>query len=270
MSRSSIRITLFALVAILLFALPGSAMARKHQRHAKPRHARVADRNHDGLPDTWEKANHLSLKVNQAPRDPDQDGLSNAAEFVAATDPKKADSNGDGVPDGQQNAGTVVTFTNGVLTIAGFGGATVSGTVDATTQIECRNTAQTESDDDATATPPHLAVTASGGHSGDGESGDDSTSNPPTLMNPGTTPTTPPTQGSGDHHGGGDDNGSDDNQGDGHGQVAGCDATALVAGAVVHEADLSVTSTGNVWHEIKIVLNPPTTPVTTTAVTARN
>jgi len=76
-----------------------------------------------------------------------------------------------------------------------------------------------------------------------------------------TTPPTPgPGQGMGDHHGGGEDNGSGDNGGDGHGQAAGCDATALVAGAVVHEADLKLTSTGNVWSEIKIVVNPPTTP----------
>ncbi len=268
MSRSSIRITLFALVAILLLALPGSALARKHQRHAKPRHARIADRNHDGLPDKWEKANHLSLKVNQAPRDPDKDGLSNSAEFVAGTDPKKADSNGNGIPDGQENAGKVVSFDKGVLTIAGFDGTTVSGTVDATTELRCRTLGQTRSDDDqneadgqnqgdddATATPPHPAVIASAADSG--QSGDDDVAaNPPTLMNPGATPpagTTP--QGTGDHHG-------DDNEGDGHGSMPGCDpATVLVKDAVVHEATLKMTATGNVWAEIKLVLNPPAAPV---------
>ncbi|HVP03896.1 MAG TPA: hypothetical protein VMT10_15110 [Solirubrobacteraceae bacterium] len=236
MPRSTIRISLFALVAILLLALPGSAFARRHQRHAKTHHARVADRNRDGLPDAWEKANHLSLAVNQGPRDPDHDGLTNAAEFVAGTNPHKADSNGDGTPDGEQNAGTVASFTSGVLTINGFGGSTISGTVDQTTRIICRTLGQTrgddqsEADDDAGSTPPHPAVIGSAASAGS-EAGDD-------------------------------DGPGDDDRGDGHGQMAGCDATALVQGAVVHEADLSVTATGNVWREIKLVLNPPTAPTT--------
>lgn len=57
------------------------------------------DRNRDRLPDRWEKAHHLSLKLNQAARDQDRDGLKNLAEFLAGTDPRDRDSDDDGIRD---------------------------------------------------------------------------------------------------------------------------------------------------------------------------
>ena len=62
--------------------------------------ARTGDRNHDRIPDRWEKRHHLSLHVNQARRDQDRDGLNNRDEFKAGTDPRDRDSDDDGVKDG--------------------------------------------------------------------------------------------------------------------------------------------------------------------------
>lgn len=68
-----------ALGAIALLALPGLAAAK--------------DRNHDRIPDRWEKRHKLSLKVDQARKDQDRDHLRNLAEFKAGattrTSPKR-------------------------------------------------------------------------------------------------------------------------------------------------------------------------------------
>ena len=64
---------------------------------AAPSQAR--DRNHDKIPDKWERHYHLSLHVNQARRDQDHDGLNNRAEFRAQDDPRDADSDNNGVKD---------------------------------------------------------------------------------------------------------------------------------------------------------------------------
>ena len=77
-------------VGALLFAFAGSASA--------------ADRNHDHIPDQWEINHHLSLKVNQANRDQDQDGLNNLNEFRSRTDPRDADTNNNGVTDANEDS----------------------------------------------------------------------------------------------------------------------------------------------------------------------
>jgi len=117
--------TVAALIAIL--ALPGAATAK------------ARDRNHDRIPDRWEKRHHLSLRVNQARRDQDHDHLRNRAEFLAGTDPRDADSDDDGIRDGEEHAGKISSFDSetGVLTIGLFGGGSVSGLVTETTEIEC-------------------------------------------------------------------------------------------------------------------------------------
>ena len=65
--------------------------------------ARRTDRNHDGLPDRWERVHHLSLKVNQGPRDQDHDGLNNRTEYADHTDPRAADTDGDGITDANED-----------------------------------------------------------------------------------------------------------------------------------------------------------------------
>ena len=64
------RLTLFISVALALlaFAVPATAGAKSH--HSK-RHHRVADRNHNGIPDRWERR----FRVHKATADPDRDGV---------------------------------------------------------------------------------------------------------------------------------------------------------------------------------------------------
>lgn len=79
-----------ALGAIALLALPSFAAAK------------AKDRNHDGIPDRWEKTHHLSLKVNQAHRNQDHEGLDNREEFENGTNPRAADTDEDGLTDAQE------------------------------------------------------------------------------------------------------------------------------------------------------------------------
>ena len=67
------RLTLFISVALALlaFAIPATAGAKRH--HKRTHHARVADRNHNGMPDRWERKN----RVHSATADPDGDNFTN-------------------------------------------------------------------------------------------------------------------------------------------------------------------------------------------------
>jgi hypothetical protein len=211
MSKRTIRILLLlatACAALLALAATGSA------------HGNGGDGNRDRIPDRWERAHHLSLKVNQARRDQDHDGLRNRAEYLAGTNPRNADSDDDGTDDGEEGAGTVTSFTAGVLIVHLFNGDDVKGTVDDQTEIECEHRGSA----------PTAARTASDGPGGDDQGDDDG----------------------GDRHDGGDDHGDDG--GDDHGDDDnGCDASALTAGAVVREAELKTTSAGLVFRQIELV-----------------
>jgi hypothetical protein len=213
MSQRTIRtFLLLASACALVLAFPAAGMARSH-----------GDRNRDSIPDHWERAHHLSLKVNQAKRDQDHDGLRNKAEFRAGDNPLDADTDNDGIKDGQEKAGQVVSFANGVLTVHLFSGDDVKGTVDANTEFECK------------AAPTTTATTtmARAADDGGGDQGEN-----------------------GDHQGQSGDQGDDDaNEGDDNEDQAqaGCDATKLIAGAVVSEAELKATAAGLVFEKIELV-----------------
>ena len=196
-------LALAALTVALFAVLAGPAAAR--------------DRNHDRIPDRWEKRHHLSLKVDQAKRDQDKDGLRNRAEFKAGMNPRDADSDNDGTEDGDENAGTIDSFdaSTGKLTIKLFGGDTATGLVDDGTEIEC--------DDSPT------ARSSSGGDDGDGEHGDD---------NPGP--------------GGDDDQGDDnDDQGDDDNDSS-CGTDALTAGRTIKEAEVELSNGKATFKEIEL------------------
>src|SRR5256884_1583822 len=224
--RRIISVGIVAALAAALMLLPGTASARKH-RSTCPRSARV-DRNHDRIPDRWECRHHLSLKVKQTRRDPDHDGLNNLGEFKAGDDPHKADTDGDGVNDGNEHAGTIQSFVadagspnTGTLTIALDGDGTVSGKV--TGDTECK----VES--------PATAKASSEGESG-AEHGD--------------TP-----QGtSGENQGEKENENENENQNE-QGENAtehACTGADLTGNRVVREAELKVTSAGAIFEEIKL------------------
>ncbi|HEX3042312.1 MAG TPA: hypothetical protein VHP56_09535 [Solirubrobacterales bacterium] len=231
--RPRLGMTLFALLlgAIALLAMPGLAAAK--------------DRNHDRIPDRWEKRHKLSLKVNQARHDQDGDHLRNRGEFLAGDNPRDRDSDDDGVMDGSEQAGTIASFdaTSGRLTINLFGGDTISGLVNDETEIKC--------DDSSSA-----SVSSEGSGSGESEPGDDHGEG----------------EEAGDDNGGhgeepGDDNGGDqggdnsgpgsDNSGPGHegdddhGDRR-CTTAELVPGAVVEEAELKLENGQATFHEVEL------------------
>jgi hypothetical protein len=119
------------------------------------------------------------------------------------------------------NAGTVQSFQNGVLTIALNNGSTVSGAVTNDTELECTS-------------PEHSSTTH---EDGDGGGGD---------------------RGSGDDNRGDNDQG-EDNRGDDQGedndedQQMNCSTSNLTAGAVVHEASLRIGGSGAVWQKVELV-----------------
>jgi hypothetical protein len=65
--------------------------------------ASAKDRNRDGIPDSWESQNKLSLKSNQAQKDQDRDGVNNKCEFQAGTNPRSTDSDRDRIRDGAED-----------------------------------------------------------------------------------------------------------------------------------------------------------------------
>ena len=145
---------------------------------AAPAGAGARDRDHDGLPDRWEKRFHLSTTKKSANRDPDRDrvdnrnefrrahepagprlgqrrparrredrdhdGLRNLGEDLTGNDPIDPDTDDDGIEDGDEQVGTVVSFVDGVLVIETVNGDRVSGRVTESTEIECESENEAE------------------------------------------------------------------------------------------------------------------------------
>jgi hypothetical protein len=201
---------------------------------AMPSGAAAKDRNHDRIPDGWERSHHLSLKANQARRDQDRDGLRNRGEFLADDRPHNEDTDGDGVEDGDENAGTIQSFTPGAtpgtgrLVINLFSGDTVSGQVTPDTEIECEGPNEAEGDNH------------DGEHGDENESGDDRLARDSENSGPGSENSGP---------GNADEDGDENDE---HGERD-CSAADLTPDTVVHEAELDLSGAGVVFEEIELV-----------------
>lgn len=214
-----------ALGVTALLALAGPAAAK--------------DSNHDKIPDRWEKRHKLSLKVDQSRRDQDRDGLRNRAEFRTSNDPRDADSDGDGVSDGDEGAGTIVSFDaeTGRLVIDLFADDEIAGFVTDQTRIKCERSgddgatvSRSEGEDEPGDDHGDHAEEPGDDHSDD-ESGD--SSGPSENSGPGS-------EDSG-HHGE-----------DGDCEDSNCGTDALQVGAVVEEAELDVRNGKATFEEVEL------------------
>lgn len=215
-----------ALGAVALLALPGVAAAK--------------DRNHDRIPDRWEKRHHLSLHVNQARHDQDRDRLNNRGEFKAGDNPRDRDTDNDGVMDGEENAGTIASFDQetGKLTINLFGGETVTGFVTEDTRIECGHQCSHHGEDGE-----EQASASDDGHSGPGDGSE------PTGTGQGDDENDDPAGDQNDMPSANQGSGNEDEQGD---TGASCTTAALAVGATVEEAELEVSNGKATFEKIEL------------------
>lgn len=210
MTRRYIPLILTA-ICMLALALPALAGAK------------ARDRNHDRIPDRWEKRHHLSLRVNQAKGDQDRDRLRNRVEFEAGTNPRDRDSDDDGVLDGQEHAGTIDSFDpgTGMLTIDLFGGGAIDGLVTADTEIECE----------------HHGSAAIASNSTEDEEGEDE-------------------EGEDDHGESGEEEEENENESGGDqgedGPGPTCTTADLVPGVTVHEAELRLANGEAVFEKVEL------------------
>jgi hypothetical protein len=132
------------------------------------------------------------------------------------------------------NAGTVKSFSNGLLTLTLNDGTTVSGAVTGDTELECM-------------APEEPQTEPGDGGDGSGDQGDD---------NGGSNDNQSQSSGDGGSGDGQGDTADQDDQAEdqnGNGDAAeNCSMANLSAGRVVHEADLRVTRAGNVWEKVEL------------------
>jgi Bacterial TSP3 repeat len=243
-----IRLLLFGVVIAALLAVPGAAMAKSR------------DRDHDKLPDKWEKKFHLSTQKNNAKGDPDHDGLNNLGEFRAGTNPRKADTDGDGINDanddqdndGVDNADEMADHTNprdadtdndgvrdGEETIGTVAGFTEDSTTPGTGTLTITlNDNSTESGRvDQSTRIECRAPEQSGRHDRDG-GGDNS--------GPGSDNSGPGS----DNSGPGSDNSGPGHDGDERTQ---CSTADLTAGTPVHEAELHGSGPDAAFEKVELL-----------------
>ncbi len=236
-SRTLLGCLVAAIVGLLVVALPGAAAAR--------------DRNHDRIPDGWEKRHHLSVHRNQAKRDQDRDGLKNRQEWKAGDDPRDPDSDNDGVEDGDEGAGTISSFQDHVLTIDLFGGGSISGLVTEATEVKCDH-GDDQGDEDGDGEGGHHGETGDGDDQGDqGEVGDDGPGAEAGDDQGGSGEQVADKSATGDEKAG-DENGDDQDDNDEGDDNRACSVTDLVPGAVVQEAELELAQGQAFFDEVEL------------------
>jgi hypothetical protein len=127
-----------------------------------------------------------------------------------------------------ETAGTVTSFTGGVLTITLNDGTTVSGKVTEETEIHCSPAVPTEGSEG----DDHEGGEAGGDDGEDSHGGESGAS----------------VHGADMSSGGSDDGGEGD-----HGSSSACTTEDLLPGTVVREAELSVGGSGAVWDHVDLI-----------------
>ncbi|HEX5853451.1 MAG TPA: hypothetical protein VFY36_10205 [Solirubrobacteraceae bacterium] len=193
MKRMLLTTTMTAMLAI---AAPGVASAHRHgERHHRGHHAKAHRHHHH------HHASPAKVRIFGTPPAP-------------ISTPPAAPRSATG-----ETAGTVASFTNGVLTITLKDGTTVSGKVTDQTRLHCQS---------ATSPPAH----EDGEHHGDRSHGED-----------------------GDSAGrDGRDDISHEHDGRGDDGEPSCTTAALVAGTVVRGAKLRVTAAGAIWDCVALIV----------------
>jgi hypothetical protein len=144
-----------------------------------------------------------------------------------ATTPSTGPGSTPSAPVAEERAGTIASFTAGTLTITLIDGSSVSGKVGPATEIECHSATASAADNGNDA-----------GNATQGEHGERSGSSAAEGQ---------PSDGSG--HDEGEHEAGDD---EGEHEAEGCSPTALVPGASVREAVLSVSGAGAFWVKLEL------------------
>jgi hypothetical protein len=129
-----------------------------------------------------------------------------------------------------QGAGSVASFTGGVLTITLNDGSTVSGVVTDATELECQ-------------APEQQTVQTDVRMDGGGDTGDDNGGNGNRGGDNGN-------RAGGDGNQGGDTGDQGCDQGD---NEQTCSSSTLASGVVVQTAELDVSSSGAVWKTVEMI-----------------
>jgi hypothetical protein len=202
-------LTAAGMTAALALAMPGAALA--HHGHGRHHHKAV-------------HAHHAKFRFVHI-------GASAGTPAVTPTTPTPT-------PPTPENAGTVASYTGGVLTLTLGDGSTVSGKVTNETRIECVKAAPTTA-------PPTGTPDQSPGD--DGGQGDDQSRGDVSQQGD---------QSQGEWQHGEDDGGGDDDSAPATPATEPeppCDSTALVAGAVVRAAELRIGPGGTEFESVLLV-----------------
>jgi hypothetical protein len=243
--------------------------------------ALARDRDHDRLPDKWEKRYHLNVSKDDSRRDRDRDGLSNYGEYRAHTkpgkkdsdrdgrrdgredydrdrlrnsaeirtghDPGDKDSDNDGVKDGRENAGKIVKLSDSSITIKLAVGGSLTARLGDDLVVDCATgpSGSTPGSDPDVPVPGEDAPEPGEDAEEPAEPGDEDTGDAP---DDGEAPL--PEPGADDEF---DDAAFDDEFGPDTDGDATCTTAALKVGAIVHEAKATKTGSGRVLVAIELV-----------------
>jgi hypothetical protein len=207
-------------LAALTLSAPGAALASHGHRHHYKR-----------------RAHHAKIRFEHV-------GPTGTSITGSSTSTSPGTGNSPTTPPATENAGKVASYTGGALTLTLNDGSSVSGKVTNATRIECVS---------ATAPPPGMEQDNGNGSSNDNGPGADNHQGDQQQEGDQQPPETVAgqPQRTGDNQGGGDDQG-DEGQGSGAGEPP-CDTSALVAGAIVREAELRIGPSGTEFESIVLV-----------------